>query len=94
MQVCHARAPPRKPLPALPQPPAVLLLLSCALHARTHAHPRALAGHDPSLRFITHLRDPLSPGFRPLAFYLLVEGAAAFSGHMLRQWGFRRHQSG
>ncbi|WIA42213.1 hypothetical protein OEZ86_009473 [Tetradesmus obliquus] len=49
-------------------------------------------GYNPGVSFLGHLWEPLNASWRPLAFYLLVEGVGRSGRTLLRRWGFRRHQ--
>ncbi|WIA21765.1 hypothetical protein OEZ85_000927 [Tetradesmus obliquus] len=49
-------------------------------------------GYNPGVSFLGHLWEPLNASWRPLAFYLLVEGVGRGGRTLLRRWGFRRHQ--
>lgn len=48
-------------------------------------------GHNPDLRMMTHLWDDLPHLYRPLAFYLFMEGVAGLTAAMLAAAGFERH---
>ncbi|KAF6257737.1 Alpha/Beta hydrolase protein [Scenedesmus sp. NREL 46B-D3] len=49
-------------------------------------------GYNPGISFFGHLWEPLNASWRPLAFYVLTEGAGHGGCALLRRWGFSRHQ--
>lgn len=51
-------------------------------------------GYNPSLRFLSHLWQPLRVWHKPLALYAAIEGYAALSSLMLQCRGFVRHRHG
>lgn len=50
------------------------------------------AGYNPDVKFMAHLWEPLNGGYRPLAFYLLVELVAYCSRQYLSYKGFQQHR--
>lgn len=51
-----------------------------------------VAGYNPDIQFMAHLREPLNPAYRPLLFYLITDGVAWCSRLLLRRWGFQHHR--
>lgn len=51
-------------------------------------------GHNPRLRYMSHLWEPLRVHWRPLAFYAAMEGLAALAGAFMWAAGFERHRIG
>lgn len=51
-----------------------------------------VAGYNPDIKFMAHLWEPLNGGYRPLAFYLLVELVAYCSRQYLDYKGFQQHR--
>jgi hypothetical protein len=49
-------------------------------------------GYNADVSFFGHLWEPLNASWRPLAFYLLIEGVGRGGRALLRRWGFKRHQ--
>lgn len=51
-------------------------------------------GHNPSLRFLCHLWQPLRVWHKSLALYAVIEGYAVLSSWMLQRRGFLRRRLG
>jgi hypothetical protein len=49
-------------------------------------------GYNADVSFYSHLWEPLNASWRPLAFYLLTEGAGRGGRALLGRWGFSQHQ--
>lgn len=48
-------------------------------------------GFNTDATFYDHLWQPLLSCWRPLLFYLLLEGIGRGAWHLLRRWGFQKH---